>query len=235
MRSSRLLAVASSTLASSFATMAIAQPCPVSVLNLSSFPRPGNVVRSMTTWTPPGSQSPLMIAGGDFLTLSDGVEVGYVAAWNGSQWSTLSGGLAFGTGQVSKLLPLSDGTLRPPRGHATRSTRGATFVRHGGAAKPHRKRERAVDGVDYVAAHLRLCRERAARDAWLRRGGRGRPPKSTVDDHLGRTVRCCDGARRTAATAARSTRRAWCGRMTTSAARGIRGDDGRRDPARSPC
>ena len=111
MRSSRLLAVASSTLASSFATMAIAQPCPVSVLNLSSFPRPGNVVRSMTTWTPPGSQSPLMIAGGDFLTLSDGVEVGYVAAWNGSQWSTLSGGLAFGTGQVSKLLPLSDGTL----------------------------------------------------------------------------------------------------------------------------
>jgi hypothetical protein len=86
-------------------------------------------------------------------------------------------------------LALSDGTLRPPRGNATRSARGATFVRHGGAEKPHRKRERAVDGVDYVAAHLRLCRERAARDAWQRRGGRGKAPESTVDDHLGRTVR----------------------------------------------
>ena len=77
-------------------------------------------------------------------------------------------------------LALSDGTLRPPRGRPTKAA---------GPAKPHRKRERAVDGVDYVAVHLRLCRERAARDAWQRRGGRGKAPESTVDDHLGRTVR----------------------------------------------
>ena len=75
---------------------------------------------------------------------------------------------------------LSDGTLRPPRGRPTKAA---------GPPKPHQKRERAVDGVDYVAAHLRLCRERAARDAWQRRGGRGRAPESTVDDHIGRTVR----------------------------------------------
>jgi hypothetical protein len=45
-----------------------------------------------------------------------------------------------------------------------------------------------ADPVDYVARHLALCRERAARDAWLMRGGRGRAPPSTVDDHLGRAV-----------------------------------------------
>lgn len=77
---------------------------------------------------------------------------------------------------------LSNGTLKPPRGRPTKAA---------GPAKPHRKRERAVDGVDYVAAHLRLCRERAARDAWQRRG-KGKAPESTVDDHLGRTVRCGD-------------------------------------------
>ena len=74
---------------------------------------------------------------------------------------------------------LSDGALRPPRGRPTKAA---------GPARPHRKREHPVDGVDYVAAHLRLCRERAARDAWLRRG-KGKAPESTVDDHLGRTVR----------------------------------------------
>ena len=73
---------------------------------------------------------------------------------------------------------LSNGTLRPPRGRPTKA---------GAPGKPH-ARARPVDGVDYVAAHLRLCRERAARDAWQRRG-KGRAPESTVDDHLGRTVR----------------------------------------------
>ena len=70
---------------------------------------------------------------------------------------------------------LSDGTLRPPRGHA--------------AKRGPKPRAQPGHGVDYVAAHLRLCRERAARDVWLRRGGRGKAPESTVDDHLGRTVR----------------------------------------------
>jgi hypothetical protein len=72
-------------------------------------------------------------------------------------------------------LALSDGALRPPRGNP--SKRGP---------KP---RAQPGHGVDYVAAHLRLCREREARDAWQRRGGRGKAPESTVDDHLGRTVR----------------------------------------------
>jgi hypothetical protein len=49
-------------------------------------------------------------------------------------------------------------------------------------------RKRTSDPVDYVARHLTLCRERAARDAWLMRGGPGKAPPSTVDDHLGRTV-----------------------------------------------
>ena len=38
----------------------------------------------------------------------------------------------------------------------------------------------------YVERFLTLCRERAARDKWLLRGGKGKPPASTVDDHLGR-------------------------------------------------
>ena len=38
----------------------------------------------------------------------------------------------------------------------------------------------------YVERFLLLCRERAARDKWLLKGGKGRPPASTVDDHLGR-------------------------------------------------
>jgi hypothetical protein len=38
----------------------------------------------------------------------------------------------------------------------------------------------------YVERFLLLCRERAARDKWLLGGGRGKPPASTVDDHLGR-------------------------------------------------
>lgn len=58
------------------------------------------------------------------------------------------------------------------------------------SSAPGRKhlRKRAADPVDYVARHLTLCHERAARDAWLMRGGRGKAPPSTVDDHLGRTV-----------------------------------------------
>ena len=40
----------------------------------------------------------------------------------------------------------------------------------------------------YVERFLVLCKERAARDAWLARGGTGRVPPSTVDDHLGRRV-----------------------------------------------
>lgn len=38
----------------------------------------------------------------------------------------------------------------------------------------------------YVERFLTLCAEREARDKWLARGGRGKPPVSTVDDHLGR-------------------------------------------------
>ena len=38
----------------------------------------------------------------------------------------------------------------------------------------------------YVERFLTLCRERAARDKWLLKGGKGKPPASTVDDHLGR-------------------------------------------------
>jgi hypothetical protein len=38
----------------------------------------------------------------------------------------------------------------------------------------------------YVERFLLLCRERAARDEWLLKGGDGEPPASTVDDHLGR-------------------------------------------------
>lgn len=38
----------------------------------------------------------------------------------------------------------------------------------------------------YVERFLLLCRERAARDKWLLSGGKGKPPASTVDDHLGR-------------------------------------------------
>jgi hypothetical protein len=55
-------------------------------------------------------------------------------------------------------------------------------------AGPKHTRKRTSDPVDYVARHLTLCRERAARDAWLMRGGRGKAPPSTVDDHLGRSV-----------------------------------------------
>jgi hypothetical protein len=71
----------------------------------------------------------------------------------------------------------------------------ATLAEADGAAHlpssaPGRKhlRKRTADPVDYVARHLTLCRERAARDAWLMRGGRGKVPPSTVDDHLGRRV-----------------------------------------------
>jgi hypothetical protein len=58
------------------------------------------------------------------------------------------------------------------------------------SSAPGRKhlRKRTADPVDYVARHLTLAAERAARDAWLLRGGRGKVPLSTVDDHLGRAV-----------------------------------------------
>lgn len=56
------------------------------------------------------------------------------------------------------------------------------------STEPKHLRKRTSDPVDYVARHLTLCRERAARDAWLMRGGRGKAPPSTVDDHLGRSV-----------------------------------------------
>lgn len=38
----------------------------------------------------------------------------------------------------------------------------------------------------YVQRFLLLCKEREARDKWLMKGGKGKPPASTVDDHLGR-------------------------------------------------
>lgn len=54
----------------------------------------------------------------------------------------------------------------------------------------HPRRAVAPDvGPDvYAARFLTLCKERAARDAWLARGGTGSAPPSTVDDHLGRKV-----------------------------------------------
>jgi hypothetical protein len=47
----------------------------------------------------------------------------------------------------------------------------------------------------YAERFLTLCRERAARDRWLAQGGMGRPPPSTVDDHLGRRVYQADAQR----------------------------------------
>ncbi len=38
----------------------------------------------------------------------------------------------------------------------------------------------------YLQRFLTLCAEREARDRWLSKGGRGKPPPCTVDDHLGR-------------------------------------------------
>lgn len=49
-------------------------------------------------------------------------------------------------------------------------------------AKPEKP---AKDTTDYDSLFLQLCKERAARDSWHRKGGRS--PSSTVDDHLGRT------------------------------------------------
>ena len=54
-----------------------------------------------------------------------------------------------------------------------------------------RAQAKAVDAITldiYSQRFLKLCKERAARDAWHRKGGVGKPPVSTVDDHLGRTV-----------------------------------------------
>ena len=56
------------------------------------------------------------------------------------------------------------------------------------ARRSLRAKERAESDKVYAERFLRLCKERAARDRWQRNGGAGRPPASTVDDHLGRTV-----------------------------------------------
>jgi hypothetical protein len=56
------------------------------------------------------------------------------------------------------------------------------------ARKSQRAKERAESDKVYSERFLKLCKERAARDKWHRSGGAGRPPASTVDDHLGRTV-----------------------------------------------
>jgi len=56
------------------------------------------------------------------------------------------------------------------------------------ARRSLRAKERAESDKVYAERFLRLCKERAARDKWQRQGGAGRPPASTVDDHLGRTV-----------------------------------------------
>jgi hypothetical protein len=63
---------------------------------------------------------------------------------------------------------------------------------YGQAVANARRRQRELERVAservYVERFLQLCRERAARDRWHRKGGVGKPPPSTVDDHLGRTV-----------------------------------------------
>jgi hypothetical protein len=56
------------------------------------------------------------------------------------------------------------------------------------ARRRQRESERAASERVYVERFLQLCKERAARDKWQRKGGVGRPPASTIDDHLGRTV-----------------------------------------------
>jgi hypothetical protein len=56
------------------------------------------------------------------------------------------------------------------------------------ARRRQRESERAASERVYVERFLKLCKERAARDAWHRKGGVGKPPASTVNDHLGRTV-----------------------------------------------
>jgi hypothetical protein len=56
------------------------------------------------------------------------------------------------------------------------------------ARRSLRARERAESDKVYSERFLTLCKERAARDRWQRKGGVGKPPASTVDDHLGRTV-----------------------------------------------
>lgn len=48
----------------------------------------------------------------------------------------------------------------------------------------------------YSERFLLLCREREARDKWLMKGGRGKEPPSTVDDHLGRTRHAIDADKR---------------------------------------
>ena len=56
------------------------------------------------------------------------------------------------------------------------------------ARRAQREHQRAASELVYAERFLTLCKERAARDRWQRKGGMGKPPASTVDDHLGRTV-----------------------------------------------
>ena len=56
------------------------------------------------------------------------------------------------------------------------------------ARRRQREHQRAASELVYAERFLRLCTERSARDKWQRKGGVGKPPASTVDDHLGRTV-----------------------------------------------
>jgi hypothetical protein len=63
------------------------------------------------------------------------------------------------------------------------------------ARRRQRESERAASEMVYVERFLRLCKERTARDKWQRKGGVGRPPASTIDDHLGRTVHGPDANR----------------------------------------
>ena len=61
--------------------------------------------------------------------------------------------------------------------------------------KVRAKHDKAAAEKVYVERFLQLCKERAARDKWHRKGGVGKPPPSTVDDHLGRTVHGPDANR----------------------------------------
>ena len=56
------------------------------------------------------------------------------------------------------------------------------------ARRAQREHQRVASERVYAERFLQLCKERAARDKWHLKGGVGKPPASTVDDHLGRTV-----------------------------------------------
>jgi len=92
------------------------------------------------------------------------------------------GEVGSGDGYSETILRLLWSRVGQPLPEALRESTPGVFER--AVSKP-----KVQSGPDvYAERFLTLCRERAARDKWLARGGVGRAPLSTVDDHLGRTV-----------------------------------------------